>query len=353
MTRGMALLLLVCAAASAEEWLLPRGDLENSGVVKNKGPKREPALVWRRDEGQPILGGAALVGGRLIYAVGEEKVACRLAKSGVPVWDKVVKRGVLAWPVVQGNLLFFGGQDHVFYRVQLDTGGEPMSAEAKGPIVATAAVTETHYLAGSLDGRLYAMSPKEGRVLWNTEVGPVRLAATVGRTAVYVVNDEGTVHALDLKQGRILWTHASGAHAVAAPLLSAAALYLPIREAVLALNPKTGAVLRRHATPGIAGAPVLEKTSLHYGTEGGELVTLELGEDKGMRRIKMGDAPISVPLLLAGKMLYGASGSALFAFDCARGEQAWTFRAEAPFLPPIVADGFLYAGAGNVFYCLR
>ena len=351
--RGTALLLLLCAAASAEEWLLPRGGLENCGVVKNRGPKREPVLVWKRDEGEPILTGAALVGGRLIYAVGDTKVACRSAKSGTPVWDKLVKQGVLAWPVVQDDLVYFGCQDQVFYRVELGTGGEPASAEAKGAIVATAALTETHYLAGSLDGFVYAMGPKNGRVFWSTEIGPVRQAAAVGRAAVYVVNEDGVVHALDLKKGEILWKHDSGAHAVAAPFLGAASLYLPVRDAVLALHPMTGVLLKRYETAGIAGAPALEKSRLHYGTQGGELVALELAAGKEERRVRMGDAPISVPLVLAGKLLYGASGPVLFAFDCGSGALAWNFRGEEPFLPPIVADGFLYAGAGNVFYCLK
>ena len=68
--RLLGLLLLLAVVATAEEWRLPRGNLLNTGVTKNKGPLKKPSVVWKREENEAIGRGMALAGGQLIYGVG-------------------------------------------------------------------------------------------------------------------------------------------------------------------------------------------------------------------------------------------------------------------------------------------
>ena len=46
-------------------------------------------------------------------------------------------------------------------------------------------------------------------------------------------------------------------------------------------------------------------------------------------------------------------GATLFGFDPRSRKVLWTYKGEEPFQPPIVADGAVYVGGGNVFYCLK
>ena len=43
-----AVMLVVTVAAAGDEWPHPRGNLGNTGVVKNKGPKKAPKVKWKR-----------------------------------------------------------------------------------------------------------------------------------------------------------------------------------------------------------------------------------------------------------------------------------------------------------------
>ena len=64
-------LLLAAAAAAGEEWRCPRGDLQNTGVAKNRGPVAKPQVAWKREEKEMISRGVALAAGKLVYGVGE------------------------------------------------------------------------------------------------------------------------------------------------------------------------------------------------------------------------------------------------------------------------------------------
>ena len=347
---------LLCAASflSAEDWLFPRGNLGNTGVTRNRGPKSTPQVHWKREEKGAIGTGAALADGRLIYGVGEFIVACRRESKGAAIWDAKVKQQVVSWPLVAGNTAYFGGQDHVFYRITITTAGEPATVEAEASIVADPAVWEDYYFCGALDGFFYAMGAKTGRLLWRGKSGNVRHGAAVGRGRVYVANVEGKVFCYDIKTGREMWSYEAKAAPVSGPILSKGKVFLPTTNGKLhAIAAKTGRVASSYDVAGIAAAPAIDKSLLHYGTREGEIVTLDLKKGKEMGRTKAAADAISTPLVVARKIVYGAAGATLFAVDPKARRVLWTFKGEDSFLPPVVAGGSIFVGAGNVFYCLR
>ena len=260
---------------------------------------------------------------------------------------------MLSWPTIYEELAFFGGQDTVHYRIKMADGSEPTSAEAKAAIVAPPAVADDYYFNGAVDGQFLAMGAKSGSVLWSRDTGPVRHAPAYGRGKVYVVNERGVLHAFDAKRGRELWRVDAEAEPVAAPILVKSTVFLPLPGRLLAVDTKKGVESASHETPGICSAPVLEKNCVHYGTEQGEVVNLNLKTGKEAGRTKIAEVKISTPLVLASKVLYGAAGSKLFAVDAKTRKLLWTFEGEAPFRPPIVAGKALFVGAGDEFLCLR
>jgi outer membrane protein assembly factor BamB len=347
--------VLLCAAAVAagEEWRCARGDLKNTGVVKNRGPAAKPQVAWKREEKDAISRGVALAAGKLVYGVGEFVVACRRQANGAEIWDGSVKQQISAWPAIANDLVYVGSPDRVHYVLNFDTGKEPGGAEAEAGIVADPAVTEEYYLAGATDGKFYVMSPKDARPLWKPKLGPIRHGAAFDRGRAYVVNVQGKVHALDVRRRRVLWTHETGATPLCAPILSKGALWVPLKDAVQGLDAKRGRPQARHELKGITGAPALAKPLLHYGTDQGEVVVFDVARGKELRRVKVADGAVTSPLILGRGVIYGAAGATLFAVDPKRGRVLWTFAGEEKFQPPIVADKAVYVAAGTVFFCLR
>ena len=351
--RTLACLLALAALGAAEEWPLPRCDLENTGVTKNRGPEKQPEVLWRKEEKGPIGSGAALAGGKLVYNCGEYSMGCRMQKSGFEVWNKEVKQQVVAWPAVVDGMVYFGGQDTVHYGVNMVNMNEPCSAEAKAAIVAPPAVTGDHYFAGALDGVFYAMSPKDGRVLWQRETGPVRHAAAVSQGRVFVVNESGVLHAFDVKKGGELWKHDAGARPIAAPVAGKGTVLLVLPDRVLEIDARKGEVEKNHDLPGIAGAPALDKTRLYYGTSSGEVAAVDLKTGKELGRVKVAEEAVTTPVVLARDVLYGAAQARLFAVATKTWKVLWTHDGDAAWQPPIVADRMLFVGAGSVFFAFQ
>ena len=346
-------MLMAAAASAGDDWRHPRGNLANTGVVKNKGPKKAPKVKWKREENGSVGTGAALAGGLLVYPVGDRGVICRSATIGREVWVKAVKQQVVSWPSISGEFTYFGGQDHVHYRVNMSTANEPLSQEAKAGIVADSTATDTHYFAGSTDGVFLAVGTDDGKLRWRKDVGEVRHGAAVDKRRAFVVTIAGVVYAFDLKRGKEVWKLDTKTKPIAAPMLSKTEVIVVFKDRVQRIALKKGTLGISHDTPEIAGAPVLDKTLLHYATNAGEIVTLDFKSGKETGRTKVAEGGVTTPLILARKILYGAAGSTLFAFDPKSRKVLWTYKNENVFSPPIIGGGAVYVGAGNVFYCLK
>jgi len=350
--RGLVLLVLAAAVFAGDEWPSARGDLANTGVTGNRGPIKAPAVAWKHEEKDAISAGVALGTGKLVYGVGEFVIAVREASDGREVSNGGTKQQIVAWPAIRGDSLFVGSPDRVHYILNVANGKERGATEAGAAIVADPAVTDDYYLVGGTDGIFYVMSPKNGAVLWRPKTGPVRYGCAVDKDTAYVVNDEGVLFALDLKRKREEWKCEVKGAARCAPIVGKGAIWVVQTAAVQGVTKKGGLGARRDVV-GITAAPALDGSVLHYGTEAGEIVVLDLESGKELKRFKVADEAVHTPLTLARGILYGAAGKTLFACDPKAGKVLWTFAGEERFQPPIVSDKAIYVAAGRTFFCLR
>ena len=346
------LLLCVAAAAAGEEWRCARGNPSNTGVVKNRGPVATPQVVWKREEKETISRGVALAAGKLVYGAGEFVVACRRQADGRELWNAAVKQQISAWPAISKDRVYVGSPDRVHHIINFDNGKDLGGVVADAAVLADPVVTGDYYLAGAIDGVFYVMAANDGRPRWKPKTGNIRLGAALDKHKAYVVNDHGTVYAFDLKKKRELWKHELKTAPLCAPILGKGMLWVPLTNALQGLRTGRGGAGARHELKGIAGPPVLAKSVLYYGTQSGEVVAFDLTRGEELRRVKVADAAVSAPLILAHGVLYGTAGKTLFAVD-PKGNVLWTFEGEEKFQPPIVADKALYVAADNVFFCLR
>jgi outer membrane protein assembly factor BamB len=343
---------MAAAALAGEEWPCARGDPANTGVTANHGPVKEPAVAWKEEEQDLISPGVALGSGLVAYGVGELTISVRDASTGRHVSELHTKQQIVAWPVIRGDSLYVGSPDRVHYILNVANAKERGATEAEAAIVADPVITDDYYLAGSMDGVFYVMSPKNGAVLWRPKTGPVRFGCALDRTTAYVVNEDGVLHALDLRRKREEWTCETKGAPRCAPILAKGGILVVLGDAVQEVS-KKGGPGGRWETKGIGAAPVVDGSLLIYGTKGGEIVTLDLGSGKELRRFKVADEGVETAPVVARGILYGTAGKTLFAADPKTGKVLWTFAGEERFQPLIVADKAVYVAAGKTFYCLR
>ena len=115
------------------------------------------------------------------------------------------------------------------------TGPEKITASASRPQWAGDRI-----VIGAANGRVCAVSPQDGRVLWSTQTGPsltslqpyarggsdVNSSPAIHRGKVYVGASDGKLHVLSLADGKELATHDLGVPIAGSPLVADSTLYL-------------------------------------------------------------------------------------------------------------------------------
>ncbi|MGE0453886.1 MAG: PQQ-binding-like beta-propeller repeat protein [Vicinamibacteria bacterium] len=221
------------------------------------------------------------------------------------------------------------------------------------------------------DGRLRALAPDTGAVLWQVELAPGSLAARPGLLLVHhrggdVVRVEpesgvvrwrahtqaseplppaastraafvagATLDALDLINGRLLWSRPIGARATApVALLGERVLVGASDGALRAFAAEGGALAWTHETGGgaLRAAPIEDADGrLLLGTAARSVVALRARDGDRLWRWKLGTEVRSEAALLGGQVLVASYESVLWAFSRRSGSVSW--RAPLPSRP--------------------
>jgi outer membrane protein assembly factor BamB len=221
-------------------------------------PVAEP--VWAFEAGSPLWPGATFAEG-LVYA-GDD--AGRLhaldPTSGKERWSFAAGGAIRTRPTVEEGALFFQADDGVVYRLDASSGKKVWQAavmdepvERLGPTdegtrydFFGAAVTpaDGRLFVGTHEGRLVALDPADGKLLWEYEAGEtVAAAPAVSGGRLVFGSFDGLVHALDAATGEVQWkTDAQGA-VLSTPAVAGDLLIVGTRSYdVLALKAATGEI---------------------------------------------------------------------------------------------------------------
>jgi outer membrane protein assembly factor BamB len=109
---------------------------------------------------------------------------------------------------LHNNTLYFGSRDFNLYALNAETGTGMWNMYEQGSwIIATPVIKDTLLLFGTSDSyNFYALDNQSGRVIWKKELGlNVFGQCETGKKFVYVGSLDGKVYALSLKCGKIMW----------------------------------------------------------------------------------------------------------------------------------------------------
>ena len=281
-TAQFSVLALACvsAGAGANAQSMFRGDAAHAGAYRSEGPRQFHRVKWK-----------------------------------FPTGDRIVSS-----PVLQSNVIYFGGDDGNVYAVDAADGHQLWKHKTGGPVPSTPAVEGDTLYVGSYDGKLHALDTRTGATRWKFSTGGERRfeakglhgyqpknqtmadifdvflsSPVVARGTVYFGSGDGNVYALDAVSGAMKWKFQTGDVVHASPAYADGVLYFGSWDSYFyAVDAETGK----------------EKWRFHGGED--PLIHNQVGFQ-------------SSPAVVGGVVYTGCRDSNLYALDAATGKEKWRF----------------------------
>jgi len=189
---------------------------EPTKLVSLKDPAVHIAKVWSASVGgggkKLRLGlGLAIAGDRLYAAGRDGEVAAFDLKTGKQIWRVKTKVELTGGTGVGENLVAVGTGDGQIIAFAADSGAERWRTEVKGEILSAPAVAEKEVVVRTVDGKLRALAIEDGHELWITEQQIPRLTLRGLASPVITQDlaisgfDNGRVLAVSLRDGGTVW----------------------------------------------------------------------------------------------------------------------------------------------------
>jgi len=321
--------------------------------------------------------------------------AAQLSRSEAPRltlrWQHSLGAAVDGAPAVSGGVVVAGSANGKLAAYRLETGARLWEDDGLGPIMGSAAIVGQQVLIGTLTGRVYAVSIRDGSIRWTwraprataaiwSSPTPYRSLLLIGVASQYgdTPLEVGRLVALDQASGRQLWSYCTqpncqpGGGIWSSPMVdSQGRAFVGLgnpNDGVLAMDATTGRRLWEtdfHPDLGrdldVGASPVILRTEgrerIAVGSVAGDfkLLDAEKGTVVWSRQLDAGSAVhglIGSPAS-DGTSLYVPSASSplgVLALDPADGRTVWQRQTqEAVYSSIAVARGVLMVGTGEVF----
>jgi outer membrane protein assembly factor BamB len=187
------------------------------------------------------------------------------------------------------------------------------------------------------------------KVVWSRKLnGLLEFPATVWNGVAYIGNIHGELYAISMKDGRLLWRTRVGTRMASSPGLDPARGILvtttmnPGSAAIVSM--KTGRVRWRYSTGRTEPSPLVRKRVAYFGAENGNFYALDL-KRRRTRWVFRGGAKItSSPALVGNRLYFGDYAGRVFALNVRNGRVLWRGSAGSRVYGTVaVAGGRVYA----------
>ncbi len=264
-----------------------------------------------------------LTGDLVIQGNGIDGIKAFNRKSGHEVWGISVLNGVEGGAVVDGDRLYFGGNDGYFYAVNVHTGQSLWKAAINSESLTAPLVHDSfvYHVAGN--NTLYAFDKMSGASLW-VKTNSAKANMTVrGQTApvyekgiLYLGFSDGIFAAFNAQNGRELWSKRIGDDKkfndvdATAVLTSSCILVSSYANALYCLDKNSGSVLWRHDVGGHK-AVLVSDNKIYYSTINKELHVLDADSGKLLRKVIDVKGLATSATTLENFVIYGESAGEL------------------------------------------
>lgn len=198
-------------------------------------------------------------------------------------WTFRVATPIIASPVVNENLVYFGALDSTFYVLDTRSGKIRWKLRTRGQIRSTVLVAgNTLYLNGG-DGNLYCLDKTTGKVQWTFASKGERKydfadyhqsSPVLQNNIVYFGSGDGSVYAVRADNGARVWSYQTGNVVHTTPAIDNNKVFVGSFDgSVYALDAASGALVWKFKTAGhrffpageVQGSPVVSKGLVFVG----------------------------------------------------------------------------------------
>jgi outer membrane protein assembly factor BamB len=280
---------------TSSKWSFPIGHLIEHGPVIAKDrlyildiegivyalDKKTGKLIYKKDYGELSAAAPAYANG-ILYALNldpDQIVAIR-ARDGKVLWRKSIgSPGSESSPLIVGDKLIFGCQCGSVYALNPKTGATLWETETAGEVKGAVAFHDGVVFGSNYGGEFFAIDASDGSFEWRTPIiggafgrgGGAYSTPAVAFGRVYVGAFDGRVYSLDEDTGAVAWTFSTGAEVYPGPVVADVrgappSVYIGSADGkAYAINAQSGNLIwQRDLGAQITGSGVLVGTTVYF-----------------------------------------------------------------------------------------
>lgn len=289
--------------------------------------------VWSTKTKLPLSAGPEVANGYVIVGSSDGDVVMLSAENGKEIWRQSIASEILAQPLIVGDLVIIRTVNGRLEALSLNDGSMRWNLDETVPRLtlrgtAPPVFARDRIIAGFDNGRVLAVDPRSGEVLWDTIVkapsgrtelerlADIDAPARVSGNDVFVVGFQGRMAMLALDSGQIWWARDASSYRGFA--LDDNVLYLSDADgSVVAMRRSDGAViweqdaLKRRALT----APAVDGDAIVVGDFEGYLHWIDKATGEFVARHKTdGERITNAPVSSEAGVFVQTDSGKLFAF---------------------------------------
>lgn len=359
-------LLSACAQLEKLTEKSPRRKFQVSVDWVKRGPETLNMNFRKVNRFQPVFFEHPKAGPVVIQGNSIDGVVAYSRTNGQEIWRRPIQNGVEAGAIIQGEHLFFGALDGMFYGVNAVDGSVLWSFPTRVENIADPLYQDglVYFLTGA--NTLYALSAETGKQAWlySRQDGQA-LSIRGGSKPVYQNGtifagfSDGSLVALNSKTGALKWEKVLNRNKRFRDLDSALVaenefLYASgFDDAFYALRAATGEVAWKFDQGGF-GAMVVTSDRIFYASSESEMVALNKTTGQKIWGAKLATGLPTAPVLNKGLIAYGESQGSLKWVDSGTGKEVASFNTGSGILAQPRIDEktdhlFVISTEGNVY----
>ncbi len=218
----------------------------------------------------PHLNSASLPGEAAMYRY-------NLGRTGSTGYNMVDPVGELKWsfetgaaitstPVVVGDTVYFGSNDHNLYAVNTVDGSLRWKFTTGSWVESSPAVVNGIVYFGSNDGNFYALDAVTGQKIWDFQTNyVVKSSPAVANGVVYFGSHNYNLYALNARTGSVVWIFPTGSFVYSSPVISNGILYVGSNDnSVYAINASDGRERLKLTHREVLSSPTLREGEVFF-----------------------------------------------------------------------------------------